>query len=308
MLIHPARVCSGSTGDLCQVQCDEGYAHGTLFATTCEATGDFAAFECAPKPCANLPIQHTKAAGGSSLKNPTTCSGVTGDVCEYSCADGSADSRGTGQTVCGTDGAFEPALVRRSTISHDLLIYLGSCRLIRDRGPFQCVPGPEPVPEPEPVDHCPQALFDSKVAQMATTCCGDGACNTLPSSCSDECRSFYLMFYQACWSTRMQKHPNLMAGFSGLHDLCSRYPAVEPAAEPVSACAGALFATSINLMGLKCCPTDVDCDPPPTVCSAECAAFYVPFHAACSQEMTALGPDQEAVFNNIYVLCTARGH
>ena len=150
------------------------------------------------------------------------------------------------------------------------------------------------IDEPDPED-CPQALFDSNVAQMATTCCGEGGCNTLPGSCSDECRSFYLTFYESCWSTRMQKHPKLMAGFAGLHDLCS---------QPVSACMPALFATSITQMGLKCCPTDVDCNPPPIVCTEECSAFYVPFHTACSSEMAALGADQEAVFTSIYDLCS----
>ena len=167
--------------------------------------------------------------------------------------------------------------------------------------------GPAPIPEPF-IDHCPQALFDSKVAQMATTCCDDGGCNTLPSSCSDECRSFYSLFYQACWPTRMQQHPTQTAGFSGLHDLCG-HTTVEPTAEPASACPPALFATSITQMGLKCCPTDVDCDPPPTVCSAECAAFYVPFYEACSStEMAAVGASGMADFTSIYDLCIARGH
>ena len=99
--------CSGVTDSVCQIQCREGYDHDSSQqgSTTCEATGEFAAFECAPKMCTPLTIQHTKAAGGS-----TTCSGVTEDVCKYRCADGCTDSpRGTGQTVCGNDGAFDPA-------------------------------------------------------------------------------------------------------------------------------------------------------------------------------------------------------
>ena len=84
---------------------------------------------------------------------------------------------------------------------------------------------------------------------------------------------------------------------------------VEPTAEPASACPPALFATSITQMGLVCCPTDVDCDPPPTVCSAECAAFYVPFYEACSStEMAAVGASGMADFTSIYDLCIARGH
>ena len=85
-------MCSGSTGDICDYQCNQGYvAVGLHF---CGRDGSFAGGSCEPADC---------TAGLTIANSQSTCSGSTYAQCQYTCHCGYFP-RGT--HVCQPDGNF----------------------------------------------------------------------------------------------------------------------------------------------------------------------------------------------------------
>ena len=71
-------VCSGAYGDECDYECRPGFTKGG--SHTCGTDTSFAGGSCTPTPCSDGVVP-------DSTESPT-CSGVTDDVCEYTCNDG----------------------------------------------------------------------------------------------------------------------------------------------------------------------------------------------------------------------------
>ena len=94
---HSNTICTGISGDDCVPQCDPGYSFvGTL---TCGLDGKYTGGSCEPNVCiGGLHIPHS----------PVTCSGATGDSCEYTCDNGYANANDirTFEHVCQPDGYF----------------------------------------------------------------------------------------------------------------------------------------------------------------------------------------------------------
>ena len=99
--------CTGSMTDTCSYTCADGYGgdHGGSGTMICQATGVFSAGSCAPNPCQDLPIAHTR-------EGTTTCTGRTTDTCSYTCADGYRDTAAQGRpgsAVCQPNARFTQA-------------------------------------------------------------------------------------------------------------------------------------------------------------------------------------------------------
>jgi hypothetical protein len=94
---HSSTICTGISGDDCVPECDEGYSFvGTL---SCGLDGQYTGGSCEPNACI----------GGLHIPYSTvTCSGATGDACEYTCDDGyrNFNDFGTFEHVCEPDGFF----------------------------------------------------------------------------------------------------------------------------------------------------------------------------------------------------------
>ena len=83
--------CTNNVGEQCSYSCAEGYSatgsqtSGSSGDVTCGADSTFSEGACSPLPCVEHPIQFTSS-------GTTQCRGVTGDLCDYSCAEGYRDS------------------------------------------------------------------------------------------------------------------------------------------------------------------------------------------------------------------------
>jgi hypothetical protein len=94
------KVCEGATGDTCQYSCQSGYHDTGSGVVSCEAGGQFSSGGCTATACRSEIVQHTTS-------GTTTCSGVTGDTCSYTCADGySTSGRTSGTMSCQPSGSF----------------------------------------------------------------------------------------------------------------------------------------------------------------------------------------------------------
>jgi hypothetical protein len=97
-IAHSSTVCNGHVGDICIPVCDAGYS---LTGThVCNADAAFSGGTCVPQSCfSGLHLAHS----------PSQCSGVTGDVCNYTCEAGYSDTNPFGTVRvhrCGADGVF----------------------------------------------------------------------------------------------------------------------------------------------------------------------------------------------------------
>eukprot|EP01052_Picozoa_sp_SAG31_P014901 SAG31_NODE_942_length_10853_cov_24.620420_1_plen_1141_part_10 len=97
--------CSGVTGDTCTFSCNDGYtASGSH---VCRSDGAFAGGSCVHVQAWNRHLQsddgNSCSSGLTIANSSTTCSGMVGDTCTFSCNDGYT---AFGSHVCGSDGAF----------------------------------------------------------------------------------------------------------------------------------------------------------------------------------------------------------
>lgn len=90
--------CSGRrTMESCRYECAAGYSDSGSGTRTCGADGLFSPGSCEPNVCAPVQIAHT-------VEGVTVCTGVTGEDCPFTCADGYS---GGGTVTCDANtGAF----------------------------------------------------------------------------------------------------------------------------------------------------------------------------------------------------------
>ena len=132
-LVHSATVCSGVTSDVCLYSCDVGYT--SVGIHICDVDGSFRGGECRANACTDgLVILHSE----------TECSGVTGDSCDISCADGYTT---VGSHVCYPNGSFagshcQPNECLQSTLPYSTTRCAGTTTEVCD---YRCRLGYSPV-------------------------------------------------------------------------------------------------------------------------------------------------------------------
>ena len=122
--------CNGTTGYICEYFCDEGYTRAGEHM--CLTNGAFEGGLCEPNVCT----------GGHRLPfSPTACSGITGDVCNYTCAEG-YEVNGTHE--CRTDGSFSGGQCAPEPCEHGLRVphSIAACEGgTGSRCLYECAPG-----------------------------------------------------------------------------------------------------------------------------------------------------------------------
>lgn len=89
---HASTICTGSTGDICDYQCTQGYV--AVGSHVCGRQGAFVGGTCEPVDC---------TAGLAISNSPSLCSGSTYERCQYTCDCGYSPQ---GSHVCQPDGNF----------------------------------------------------------------------------------------------------------------------------------------------------------------------------------------------------------
>eukprot|EP01046_Picozoa_sp_COSAG06_P028984 COSAG06_NODE_2654_length_6488_cov_4.182658_1_plen_660_part_00 len=123
---------------------------------------------------------------------------------------------------------------------------------------------------------CPDNKWTTHLATVETACFHNHAliASNLPAAgeCSPQCTAGINYFFSTC-STRLSDNPDRNI-YNELHTRCQEQPQ----------CAGGdTFADRSRRMAKVCCPDDAenDCNPAPTICSAECAPEFGHFITDC---------------------------